>query len=89
MEFMSLDLQSYGSINVVQSVNDLLSQLSKPDSHYYDFIIFNLAQGILNELSFLHELGVAHRDLKSSNILANNPKKTSDLLQVKLGDFGE
>ena len=89
MEFMSLDLQRYGSINVVHSVNDLLLQLSKPSSHGHDFIILKLAQVILNELSFLHELGVAHRDLKPSNILANNPKKTSDVLQVKLGDFGE
>ena len=39
MEFMSLDLQRYGSINVVHSVNDLLLQLSKPSSHGYDFII--------------------------------------------------
>ena len=74
---------------MVHSVNDLLLQLSKPITHWYDFIILKLAQGILNRLSFLHELGVAHRDLKPSNILANNPKKTSDLLQVQLGDFGE
>ena len=74
---------------MVHSVNDLLLQLSKPIIHCYDFIIFKLAQGILNRLSFLHELGVVHRDLKQSNILVNNPKKTSNLLQVKLGDFGE
>ena len=89
MVFMSLDLQRYGSINAVHSVNDPLLQLSKPSSHGYDFIILKLAQDILNGLSFLHELGVAHRALKPSNIPANNPKKTSDLLQVKLGDFGE
>ena len=89
MEFMSSDLQRYGSINVVHSVNDLLLQLSKPSSHGYDFIILKLAQGILNGLSFLHEMGVAHTDLKPSNVLVNNPKKTSNLLQVKLGDFGE
>ena len=89
MEFMSLDLQRYGSINVVHSVNDLLLQLSKPSSHGYDFIILKLAQGILNGLSFLHELCVAHRDMKPSDILVNNPKKTFDLLQVKLDDFGE
>ena len=87
---MSLDLlQPYESINVVHSVNDLLLQLSKPSSHGYDSIILKLARGILKGLSFLHELGVAHRDLKPSNILVNNHKKTSDVLQVKLGDFGE
>ena len=42
MEFMSSDLQRYGSINVVHSVNDLLLQLSKPSSHGYDFIILKL-----------------------------------------------
>ena len=86
---MSLDLQRFGSINVVHSVNNLLLQLSKPSSHRYDFIILKRAQVILNGLSFLHELGVAHRDMKPSNILVNSPKKTSDLLEVKLGDFGE
>ena len=89
MEFMWLDLQLYRSINVVHSVNDLLLQLSKPSSHGYDFTILKLAQGILNGLSFLHELGVAQRDLKPSNILVNNPKKTSARLQAKLGHFGE
>ena len=84
-----MDLQLYRSINVVHSVNDLLLQLSKPSSHGYDFIILKLAQGILNGLSFLHELGVAQRDLKPSNILVNNPKKTSARLQAKLGHFGE
>ena len=74
---------------MVHSVNDLLLQLSKPNIHGYNFIILKLAQGILNGLSFLHELGVAHRDLKPSNILVNNTKKTSDFLQVKLGDFRE
>ena len=74
---------------MVHSVNDLLLQLSKPSIHGYNFIILKLAQGILNGLSFLHELGVAHRDLKPSNILVNNTKKTSDFLQVKLGDFRE
>ena len=76
MEFMWLDLQLYRSINVVHSVNDLLLQLSKPSSHGYDFTILKLAQGILNGLSFLLELGVAHRNLKPNNILVNNPKHT-------------
>ena len=63
-------------MNVVHSVKNLLLQLSKRCSHGYDFIILKLAQGLLNGLSFLHELGVTQRDLKPSNILANSPKKT-------------
>ena len=86
---MSLGLQHYGSLNVIHSVNDLFLQFSKLRSLWYGFIILRLAQGILNGLSFFPELGVAHRDLKPSHILVNNPKNTSDLLQVKLGDFGE
>ena len=43
MEFMSLDLQLYGSVNVVSSDNDLLLQLSKPSSYGYDFIILKLS----------------------------------------------
>ena len=54
----------------------------------YDFIITIRPQGIIDNLSFLHDLGVAHRDLNPSNILVNSPKKSSDLSRVKLGDFG-
>ena len=61
---------------MVHSVNDLLLQLSKSNSHGDGFIILKLAQGILNGLSFLLELGVAHRNLKPNNILVNNPKNT-------------
>ena len=61
---------------MVHAVKNLLLQLSKPCSHGYDFIILKLAQGILNGLSFLHELSVLQRDLKPSNKLANSPKKT-------------
>ena len=73
MEFMSLDLQPFGSVNVVYSVNDLLLQLSKSRSHVYDFIILKLAQGILDGLSFVHELGVTNRYFKSSKNTSQQP----------------
>ena len=52
-------------------------------------IILQLAQGILDGLTFLHEMGVSFRDLKPSNILVSNPKDHFGVLQVKLPDFGE
>ena len=73
MEFMALDLQPFGSANVVYSVNDLLLQLSKPRSHVYDFIILKLAQGILDRLSFVHELGITNRYFKSSKNTCQQP----------------
>ena len=52
-------------------------------------IILQLAQGILDGLTFLHEMGVSVRDLKPSNILVSNRKDDFGVLQVKLSDFGE
>ena len=89
MEFMSLDLKPYGLNTQVHSANDLIKELSKPNSHGYELLIVQLAQGVLNGLTFLHEKGVSHRDLKPSNILVSNPKVELDFIQVKLSDFGE
>ena len=89
MEFMILDLKPYGSNTQVHSANDLLMQLSKPVCHGYELTILQLAQGILDGLTFLHEMGVSFRDLKPSNILVSNPKDHFGVLQVKLPDFGE
>ena len=60
---------------MVHSVNDLLLQLSKPSSNEYDFIILNLTQDILDSLSFLHELGMAHRDLKPDPLCNESDQK--------------
>ena len=89
MEFMVLDLKPYESNTQFHSANYLLMQLSKPVCHGYELIILQLAQGILNGLIFLHEMGVSHRDLKPSNILVSNPKDHFGVLQVTLSDFGE
>ena len=89
MEFMILDLKPYGLNTQVHPANDLLMQLSKPVCHGYELIILQLAQGTLDGLTFLHEIGVSHRDLKPRNILVSNPKDNFGVLQVKLSDFGE
>ena len=87
MEFMILYLKPYGSNTQVNSANDLLMQLSKPVCHGYELIILQLAQVILDGPTFLHEMGVSHKDLKPSNILVSNPEDDFGLLQVTLSDF--
>jgi serine/threonine protein kinase len=42
----------------------------------------NLAYSVIQALSLLHEKGIAHRDLKLSNILIN------DEYDFKIADFG-
>ena len=86
---MILDLKSYVLNTQAHSAYDLLMQLSKPFYNGYELIILQLSRGILDGLTFLHEMVVLQRYFTPSNILVSNPKDDFGVLQVKISDFGE
>ena len=86
---MILDMKSYVLNTQAHSAYDLLMQLSKPVYNGYELIILQLSRGILDGLTFLHEMVVSQRYFTPSNILVSNPKDDFGVLQVKISDFGE
>lgn len=86
---MILDLKSYVLNTQAHSAYDLLMQLSKPFYNGYELIILQLSRGILDGLTFLHEMVVSQRYFTPSNILVSNPKDDFGVLQVRLSYFGE
>ena len=90
LEYMVFNLTSYG-VNVdVHNLSDLVKYLSRPNTRGYQSLITTAAQGTLDGLAFLHSRGVAHRDLKLSNILVGKDMfNNENNLVVKLCDFGE
>ena len=90
LKHMVFDLKPY-SVNVkVHNLSDLIKKLSRPNWRGYKNLIMDAAQCTLDGLTFLHSCGVAHRDIKLSNILVGKNKfNNASNLVVKLCDFGE
>ena len=57
----------------------------KSNSKLSEQEIFMFFDQIYKGLSFLHAMGIMHRDIKPDNILV---QKAGNNLQIKIGDFG-
>ena len=87
-DYMAFDSKTYGANWSVHSLNELTRQLTKSKFTVYKNIIVEIAKGARNGVSFLHSKGIAHWDLKPSNILISNQRKEPGI-KAKLCDFGE
>ena len=65
-----------------------MKQLTKSKFTGYENIVAEIAKAALNGVSLLHSKGVAHSDLKPSNILISDQRKDPGV-KVKLCDFEE
>lgn len=62
-----------------------LRSFIKSRSKLQDFEAAEIMKSILSAVSYIHEKGVIHRDLKTANILIENPE---DFKSIKIIDFG-
>ena len=84
LEYMVFNLRPYG-VNA-----EVIKHLSRPICHSYQSLIVEAAEGTLDGISYLHSQGVAHRDLKLSNMLVSDKViDNSKSIVIKLCDFGE
>ena len=86
LEYMAFGLKIYRVNDNVLSLNELIKQLTKSKFTGYENIIVGSDEGAFNGVTFLHSKGVAHQDLKPSNILISNQRRDPGI-KVKLCDL--
>ena len=89
-EYMVFILRPYGVNVEVHNQAEVTKILSRPICHGYQNLIVEAAERILDEVSYFHSKGVAHRYLKSSNLLVSDKViDNSKNIVIKYCDFGE
>ena len=103
MEHVVFDFSIFGVDKKVHSLSDLLRFVDdRLDFSYLKNFQSKIARDILDGLSYLHENGVVHRDLKHDNVLVSNQHYVGETEEsaraaqfaqnpviCKLADFGE
>ena len=62
-----------------------MPKIVRDDSKLSDIDAAKIMKSITEAVSYIHEKGVIHRDLKLANILIDDP---NDLTSIKIIDFG-
>ncbi len=78
--------------------NNISSKGDKVDEHLSDMVKFRIVKDIANGMSYIHDCGIIHRDLSSSNVLVTGPREELEALVrkddinlpafAKIADFG-
>ena len=98
LEHMTFDFTPYGAKGVtVTNLSQFLKKLHKHkavDQFHNQYDVFHrITADTANGLSYLHNEGIAHRDLKPGNILVGNTQhgkvSTNKCITCKITDFGE
>ena len=90
LEYMVFNLRPYVVSVETHNLAEVIKHLSRPICHGYQNLIVEGAESTLDGISYLHSQGVAHHDLKLSNLLVSDKVvDNSNSIMVKLCDLGE
>ncbi len=100
LEYVCFDFVPFGLDLQISSLEDLLEELGKANCKGLQHFISCISSDVVSGLTYLHDKGVAHCDLKPGNFLGTNAHLVkllhSDMQEwrshpciTKLTDFGE
>lgn len=73
MAYVYFDLDIFGGDGKVSSLNDFVSCLDQNDCHGIGANLMTKSSvDMLSGLKYLHEIDIAHRDLRPANVLVSN-----------------
>ena len=103
LECVYFDFNLFGPDVRVSTLFDFLIKIDEYDSVGYQELVSHAATELISGVAYLQQTGIAHRDLKTANILVSNQHhrfmslESQDLHEIyherpiacKLTDFGE